>query len=109
MSGQHNQQSATDSRRQSINLRQGLLLLNVLVLALVVASALGVIYSSYYSRQLFSELQQSKRQAVRLEENWGRLLLEQSTWASHSRIERLAKSELNMVVPAPESTVVIRQ
>lgn len=79
------------------------------VLLLVVVSALGVIYSSYKSRQLFSDLEQKKRQAMLLEENWGRLLLEQSTWASHARIERLAKSKLNMVVPAPSSMVVIKQ
>lgn len=83
--------------------------LGAVLLALVVTSALGVIYSSYKSRQLFSELEQQKRQAMSLEENWGRLLLEQSTWASHSRIERLAKSQLDMVIPAPESMVVIRQ
>ncbi|WP_339339461.1 cell division protein FtsL [uncultured Oceanicoccus sp.] len=86
-----------------------LLALSLLVLLLVVASALGVIYSSYKSRQLFSALQQQNRQAVRLEEDWGRLLLERSTWASHARIERLAKSELTMVVPTPEATIVVRR
>ena len=80
----------------------------VLLLVLVaIASALGVIYSSYQSRQLFSELQQLDRQAVQLDEEWGRLLLEQSTWASHSRIEQLAKSKLNMVVPDASSTIVV--
>lgn len=86
-----------------------LLIVSLLVLLLVVASALGVIYSSYKSRQLFSDLQQQNRQAVQLEEDWGRLLLEQSTWASHARIERLAKSELTMVVPAPAATIVVKR
>ena len=58
-----------------------LFMVSLLVLLLVVASALGVIYSSYKSRQLFSDLQQQNREAMRLEEDWGRLLLEQSTWA----------------------------
>ena len=87
----------------------GLLIATSVVLLLVVASALGVIYSSYKSRQLFSDLQQQKREAMRLEEEWGRLLLEQSTWATPARIERLAKSELNMVVPDPGTTVVVKQ
>ncbi len=94
----------------SINTEQAKLLLAVLlVLLLVVASALGVIYSSYKSRQLFSEVQQQNREAMRLEEDWGRLLLEQSTWASHARVERLAKSELKMVVPAPETIIVVKR
>ena len=86
-----------------------LLVVSLLVLLLVVASALGVIYSSYKSRQLFSDLQQQNREAMRLEEDWGRLLLEQSTWASHARVERLAKSELTMVVPEPETIVVVKR
>ncbi len=84
-------------------------IVSFVAVVLIVASALGVIYSSYKSRQLFSELQQLNRETVRLEEEWGRLLLEQSTWASHARIEQLAKSELNMVVPKPESIIVVRQ
>ncbi|ARN76379.1 cell division protein FtsL [Oceanicoccus sagamiensis] len=86
-----------------------LLVVGLLVLLLVIASALGVIYSSYKSRQLFSDLQQQNREAVRLEEEWGRLLLEQSTWASHARVERMAKSELKMVVPAPETIIVVKR
>ncbi|MFA7552647.1 MAG: cell division protein FtsL [Spongiibacteraceae bacterium] len=86
-----------------------LLMVTLLVLLLLVTSALGVIYSSYKSRQLFSQLQQHSSETVRLEEQWGRLLLEQSTWASHSRIEALAKTELNMVAPSPEATIVVEQ
>jgi cell division protein FtsL len=81
----------------------------LLVLSLVVVSALSVIYSSYKSRQLFSQFQQQSRQAMSLEEQWGRLLLEQSTWASHSRIEGLAKSELNMIVPVAEKIIVVKR
>jgi cell division protein FtsL len=82
-----------------------ILLPSFFVLVLVVASALSVIYSSYKSRQMFSSLQIEIRQAMQLEEEWGRLLLEQSTWASHTRIERMAKEKLNMIVP--NSTVLI--
>ena len=80
----------------------------VAMVLLVMVSALAVIYSSYKSRQLFSELQRMNRETVRLEEEWGRLLLEQSTWASHSRIEGLAKDKLNMRVPAPAAIVVVK-
>ena len=103
------QQEVGAASGQGIMTERSVFWLGVIVLLLVVASALGVIYSSYKSRQLFSGLEQQKRQAMSLEENWGRLLLEQSTWASHSRIEHLAKSQLDMVIPAPESMVVIKQ
>jgi cell division protein FtsL len=87
----------------------GLLIAVLLVLLLVIGSALGVIYSSYKSRQLFADLQRQNKETVRLEEEWGQLLLEQSTWASHERIEGLAKSQLNMVGPEPETIVVVKQ
>ncbi len=86
--------------------RQGLLFV---LLVTLLASSLGVIYSSYKSRQLFSALQQQKHQAMQLEEEWGRLLLERSTWASHERIERLAKSKLKMVVPEPAAIKVVKE
>lgn len=87
----------------------GLLLLCLLVLLMVVGSALGVIYSSYKSRQLFGELQHKNKVAMQLEEQWGRLLLEQSTWASHGRIEKIAKDKLQMIVPDPSMIVVLQQ
>lgn len=89
--------------------RVRLLTAALIILVLVVVTALGVIFSSYKSRQLFGDLLQHNREASRLEEEWGRLLLEQSTWASHSRIERLAKSEMHMIVPNPETIIVVRQ
>ncbi len=85
------------------------LLVALVLLALVMSSALGVVYSSYKSRKLFAELQQLDREAIHLEEEWGRLLLEQSTWASHSRVEHLAKTKLNMVVPESGDIVVVEQ
>ena len=87
----------------------GMSVLSLLLVVLLVFSALGVIYSSYKSRQLFSELQQLNRESIRLEEEWGRLLLEQSTWASHARIEQVAKDKLQMVVPNSSAIIVVQQ
>ena len=95
---------------QAVNVEQvRLLMVCLIVLLLVVTSALGVVYSSYESRQLFSDLQQRNRATMRLEEDWGRLLLEQSTWASHARIEHLAKTQLKMIVPDPKAIVIVEQ
>jgi cell division protein FtsL len=76
---------------------------------LVVASALAVVYSTYESRQLFNALQKEYRHEVTLEEQWGRLLLEQSTWASPVRIEEVAITKLKMKVPDTTAIRVIKQ
>lgn len=82
-------------------------LLVLVLVSLVLLSAVSVIYSSYKARQHFSVLQQSYRETVRLEEEWGRLLLEQSTWASPDRIEHMATKALGMVPPKASDIVVV--
>jgi len=78
-----------------------------MMLVLVLLSAIGVVYSSHMSRQLFSE------QAVLLERNdqlqleWAQLLLEQSAWSSPNRIESVASEKLGMVMPETEQIELI--
>lgn len=62
----------------------------------VIASALGVVYSTHYSRKLFVELTELKKTRDNLNVEWGQLQLEQSTWATQGRIEDLARKKLNM-------------
>jgi cell division protein FtsL len=73
----------------------------------VVVSAIGVVYAKYASRVHFAELEsiRTKRDAVDVE--WGRLQLEQSTWATHGRVEKIARERLNMRIPLVEEVKVI--
>ena len=73
--------------------------LNLLLLAVAVASALGVVNAQHRSRGLFVELEREQALASQLEDDWGRLQLEQSTWAMHQRIELVAAQRLRMRVP----------
>jgi cell division protein FtsL len=88
-------------------LRPGQLLVTGLLLLLVVISALAVIYSTYRSRTLFNELQQLQRGEWTLDEEWERLLLEQSTWAAHERIGAMAEQKLDMTMPDPAAIKVV--
>lgn len=74
---------------------------------LVVASALGVIYSSFMARHLVAEFQQLQDRRNAFQEEWGQLLLEQSTLGAFSRVEQLAGKDLKMSVPSPEQTVMV--
>lgn len=84
------------------------LALIVMVLA-VLGSAISVIYTKHQSRVEFVALQQLEQRRDHLDEEWGRLLLEQSTWASPGRVEREAKNKLNMIVPTADRVVVINR
>ncbi len=79
---------------------------NAGVLCLIVVSAFGVIQSSHACRQLYAQLQILEASRWYMEEDLGRLLLEQSTWGSHHRVEKVALSELNMQPPAITSVKV---
>jgi cell division protein FtsL len=71
-------------------------------------SALAVVYASHASRKLFIELQALQEIRDELDVEWGRMQLEQSTWATHGRIEAAARGTLAMRLPAPENVVVVR-
>jgi cell division protein FtsL len=75
----------------------------------VMISAVGVVLSKHYSRKLFVELQTLEKKRDELAVEWGRLQLEQSTWATHGRIEKLARERLRMGIPTPDSTIIIQQ
>jgi len=72
---------------------------NAGLMALIVVCAFGVIQSSHACRQLYAQLQVLESARWYMEEDYGRLLLEQSTWASYPRIEQVAERDLNMRPP----------
>jgi cell division protein FtsL len=57
---------------------------------------------------LFVEVQRLEQELEAYEVEWGQLQLEQNTWAEHSRIERLARSRLEMVLPQRQSILYIK-
>ena len=81
--------------------------MNVVLLALVIACALAVITSQHRARRLFIDLEAEQAIARKLDEEHTQLQLEQSTWATHKRVEALASRRLGMRPPDAASTVVV--
>jgi len=79
----------------------------LLLLALIFASGWALVDSTRKHRHMSRELQELRQQVYRQEEERGRLLIEISTFALSSRIERVAREELRMRVPEAEDTVVV--
>lgn len=75
--------------------------------AVVLASGLAAVYARHQARKLFIELQALTAERDRLEMDWGRLQIEQSTQASHARVEQLAREELQMRLPDPREIRVV--
>ena len=75
--------------------------------ALVIVSGIAVVYAKYASRKYFIELQELRDQRDQIEIEWSQLQLEQGTLATHTRIDQLARTKLNMHVPTPDRVMVI--
>jgi cell division protein FtsL len=86
----------------------GAVALLVLLLA-VLASAIAVVWARQESRTLFVQLTQLQGQRDALNVEFGRLELEQATWAEPGRIETLARQKLGMVNPTPADIRLIRR
>jgi len=70
-----------------------------LLFAALISCAFALVTSQHNARKLFVELQKEQAAEKQLNDEWGQLQLEQGTWATHSRIERLATRELGMRLP----------
>ena len=93
---------------QIAHLRQPLLL-TMTFAAVCVISALALIYTKHESRKLFVELEQLTQERDELNIEWGQLQIEQSTWATHARIERVALEELSLARPKSTEIYVIER
>lgn len=81
--------------------------LNLILFFALMFSALGLVNSQHKARNLYIELERTNQAAKRIEQEYGQLQLEQSTWAMHSRIEKIAATQMQMQVPDAKRVQVI--
>ena len=84
------------------------LLLTVLVLANI-ATALLIVRDRHEHRQAFVALTRLEKARDTLNIEFGRLQLEQATWAESNRVDQVARVQLGMVFPRTEDTVVLHR
>lgn len=78
------------------------------LLALVVLSALAVVYFTHVNRQTTSELEVLLTERDELDIEWRNLLIEQNSLSEHSAIEIKAAKMLDMKRPDADSEIVIK-
>ena len=91
----------------SVTMRHVEMLGFALAAVAVTASGLWVVEAKHEARQLFIKLEDLTREQERLEIDWGRLQIEQSSLATHSRIEMLARERLQLTTPGDSQLVVV--
>lgn len=80
----------------------------VLLVIAVMGSAMLVIETRHQSRMLFADLQSARAERDALDTEWGQLLLEEGTWSEHRRVEAVARTRLDMMLPGRDHIVVVR-
>ena len=81
--------------------------LQFILFALVLVSALTVVYCTNQHRMNLSQLEHLKAESSHLELQWGQLLLEQASLSAPSMIEVQAEEELKMTMPSSKQTVIV--
>jgi len=55
------------------------------------------------------KLQHLQQETESLQVEWSQLLLEQGTWGSDVRVEKLARIRLHMVLPEPNEVAILQE
>lgn len=82
-------------------------LLSAAGIALLI-SALAMIYSKYYSRLIFLEIQKQERALDQYEVEWGQMQLEQMMLVEQNRVELVAREKLKLVMPLRKKIIYIK-
>ena len=75
---------------------------------ILLLSALAVIYSKFYSRVIFLEIQKQERALDQYEVEWGQMQLELTMLAEQNRVELVAREHLKLVMPLREKIIYIK-
>ena len=86
-------------------LKQSLML--IVLSSILFASAFSVVYVKDLHRRLYIQEQNLQAHEDTAKVEWGRLLLEQSTWSTQARVQQIATQQLKMMVPAAKGIKII--
>ena len=73
----------------------------------VFVAALSIVYVKNVERSLFSQIQIAEQRANKLQVEWGKLLLEQSTLGRPNRVHKVAIKSYTMHVPHSNEVTVV--
>ncbi len=79
----------------------------LILVSAVLVSAISVVATQHAARAVFMEVEQLKKKRDLLNEEWGRLQIEQSAWSLDDRVERMVREDLDMLAPNNGSRVFL--
>ncbi|HFQ5122259.1 TPA: cell division protein FtsL [Vibrio vulnificus] len=80
---------------------------SLILLVLIFASAMAVVFATHHTRQAITQKDEALQEREHLDNEWRNLMLEETALAEHSRVQEMAKKELEMKRPDGDKEVVI--
>ncbi len=87
---------------------KGKMIVTIALMFALVVSGVAAAYSVHLNRQFFTDLQGLQQEKDRYEREWTQLLLEESAWSAHSRVEQIAGKQFGMAVPRSDQVEIVR-
>lgn len=79
----------------------------LILLLLIFGSAMGVVFTTHHTRQAITEKDQALVERERLDNEWRNLLIEETALSEHSRVQAVAKTDLEMKRPDSDKEIII--
>lgn len=79
----------------------------LVLLGVLVVCALSLVTSRHEARRLFVELEREQARAHQYDVEYGQLSLEESTWGTPARVEKIAREQLHMQLPSPSRIEIV--
>jgi cell division protein FtsL len=81
----------------------------LVLITFTVYITINFVYLQHKTRKEFVELQKHIDKETELSAEWGKLQIEHSTLVANSRIETIAKNQLNMLLPEGNKIISIKR
>ncbi len=81
---------------------------NIALVAAVVGTAFALVHTQYQSRRLYAAVDKARAQAAELDIEWESLRAQRRAAAAPARVQRIARSELNMRSPNASTTIYLK-
>jgi cell division protein FtsL len=78
-----------------------------MLITLLFVSAFAVVYLKDLNRRLFIQYQSLQQNYDQSRLQWGKLLLEQSSWSTQARVQEIAQSKLGMIYPKASDITMV--
>lgn len=81
----------------------------LILLILVLVTSLGTVYITQQTRSVVARHDELQSEREQLDVEWHNLMLEEYSLSEHSKIEAIAREQLNMIRPDGQHEIIVSQ